>query len=94
MCYGYMIFQTFSFMMDRIMEHEKEERQNLIDNTPGVMARRRQYYEKIMKEKNIYGLPVDLKYRTLEKESTKSIQKRKNSLETIKGVHKLQPEEH
>ena len=67
MCYAYMTFTVVNFGLDKMREHEKEERQKLIDDTPGVVARRRAYYEKIMKEKNIYGLPVNLKYRTLEK---------------------------
>ena len=72
LCYAYMAYTIVSFAMDKVTQHEIEEKQKLIDNTPGVIARRKKYYEKIIKEKNIYSLPVDLKYRTLQKESTRS----------------------
>jgi len=45
-------------------------------SSPSVIERRKKLYEKEMKEKGIRAQVVDLKYRVLTKESTRSKQKR------------------
>jgi len=39
-----MAYTIVSFAMDKVTQHEIEEKQKLIDNTPGVIARRKKYY--------------------------------------------------
>ena len=41
-----------------------------------------------MKDKNIYGQLTSVKMNNLQKESTRSIEKRKNSISSIAGVKK------
>lgn len=77
MAYAYMAFHIIDFCMFQVSKYEMENRQKLIDDTPGLVKRRKQYYEKLMKEKNIYGLPVDVKGKSLVKESTRSLKKKK-----------------
>jgi hypothetical protein len=62
----------------------------MINSLPRVIERRRQLYAEEMKEKQIYGQPVDLNYRTLEKESTRAKDKRTNGIISINGIAKDQ----
>ena len=89
--YGYLSYEICSHFLDQLNRHDIELKQNLIDNTPGVVSRRKEIYYKEMREKNIYMLPVEVKGRTLVKESTKSMQKRKEGIVSIEGISKQLP---
>lgn len=62
--------------------------ERLLQESPTVTRNRRKYYAKEMKEKNIYGQHIDIKYRVLTKESTRSLQKKKDSMLSIEGIEK------
>ena len=65
-----------------ILAHEN------IDDGPFVQERRRQFYEKEMKQKNIYGNIIELKVRGAGQESTRAREKRLKGIASIEGVHK------
>jgi hypothetical protein len=82
---GIEIFRYFVWQLDK---RDREMQERLLQESPTVTRNRRKYYAKEMREKNIYGQHIDIKYRVLTKESTRSLQKKKDSMLSIEGIEK------
>lgn len=68
---------------------DNEKKQMLIYTNPHIIKRRKEQLADEMKEKKIYGQIVEVKGRTLEKESTRARKKRLEGITSIEGILKL-----
>lgn len=60
----------------------------MLESSHTVTQSRRKFYANEMKEKGIYGQNIDLKFRLLTKESTRSAEKKKLGMTSIEGIEK------
>lgn len=60
----------------------------MLETSHTVTQNRRRYYSNEMKQKGIYGQYIDLKYRVLTKESSRSLEKKKSGMISIEGIEK------